>query len=70
MRIGIKCLQIRRSNMNKQFRGIALLLFGILLAITSIPMENFMPGEYYMLPCLIGVGVGVVGVAHAFSNEE
>ena len=48
--------------MKKQFRGIALLLFGILLAITSIPMENFMPGEYYMLPCLIGVVVGVVGV--------
>ena len=56
--------------MKKQFRGIALLLFGILLAITSIPMENLMPGEYYMLPCLIGVVVGVVGVVYAFSNEE
>lgn len=69
MRI-IKCLHIRRLNMKKQFRGIALLLFGILLAITSIPMENFMPGEYYMLPCLIGVVVGVVGVVYVFSNEE
>ena len=32
--------------MKKQFRGIALLLFGILLAITSIPMENL--GEVYV----------------------
>lgn len=56
--------------MKKQFRGIALLLFGILLAITSIPMESFMPGEYYMLPCLIGAVVGVVGLVYALSNEE
>ena len=33
-------------------------------------MENFMPGEYYMLPCLIGVVVGIVGVVYVFSNEE
>ena len=56
--------------MKKQFRGIALLLFGMLLAITSSPMESFMPGEYYMLPCLIGAVVGVVGLVYAFSDEE
>lgn len=56
--------------MKRQLRGIALILLGILLTITSIPMENFIPGEYYMFPCLIGILIGTFGALYVFSREE
>ena len=35
--------------MKKQLRGIALILFGILLAIVSVATEPFSAGETYMI---------------------
>ena len=55
--------------MKKQLRGIALILFGILLAIIGIVDELFSAGDYYMLLCIVGVVCGIVGVIMTFLKE-
>ncbi|MBQ2377372.1 MAG: hypothetical protein IJE62_08470 [Clostridia bacterium] len=55
--------------MKKQLRGIALILFGILLAIIGIVDELFSAGNYYMLLCIVGVVCGIVGVIMTFLKE-
>ena len=55
--------------MKKQLRGIALILFRILLAIIGIVDELFSAGDYYMLLCIVGVVCGIVGVIMTFLKE-
>lgn len=55
--------------MKKQLRGIALILFGILLAIVSVVTEPFSAGETYMIWCLVGGVCGIAGLAMVFAKE-
>ena len=55
--------------MKKQLRGIALILFGILLAVIGIVDELFSAGDYYMILCIAGVVCGIVGVIMTFVKE-
>lgn len=55
--------------MKKQLRGIALILFGILLAIVSVATESFFPGETYMICCIAGGVCGIAGLVMAFAKE-
>ena len=48
--------------MKKQLRGIALILFGILLAIIGVVDELFSAGDFLMILCLAGVVCGIVGI--------
>ena len=55
--------------MKKQLKGIALILFGILLAIVSVATEPFSAGETYMIWCLAGGVCGIAGLVMAFTKE-
>ena len=55
--------------MNKQLKGIALILFGILLAIVSIATEPFSTGETYMIWSVVGGLCGIAGLIMAFAKE-
>lgn len=59
-----------RDYIKKQLRGIALILFGILLAIVSVAIEPFSAGETYMIWCLAGGACGIAGLVMAFAKEE
>lgn len=53
----------------KQLRGIALILFGVLLAMVSVATEPFSAGETYMLWCLAGGVCGIAGFVMVFTKE-
>ena len=55
--------------MNKQLKGIALILFGILLAIVSVATEPFSAGETYMIWSAAGGVCGVAGLVVVFTKE-
>jgi len=55
--------------MKKQLKGIALILFGILLAIVGVADEFFSAGDYYMILCIAGVVCGIVGIIMTFVKE-
>lgn len=55
--------------MKKQLKGIALILFGILLAIVGVADECFSAGNYYMILCIAGVICGIVGIIMTFVKE-
>lgn len=55
--------------MRKQLKGIALILFGILLAVVSVATEPFSAGETYMIWSIVGVVCGIAGLALAFTKE-
>ena len=55
--------------MKKQLRGIALILFGILLAIVSVATEPFSAGETYMIWCIVGGVCGIAGLSMVFAKE-
>ena len=55
--------------MRKQLRGIALILFGILLAIVSVATEPFSAGESYMIWSIVAGVCGIAGLVIAFAKE-
>ena len=55
--------------MRKQLKGIALILFGILLAIVSVATEPFSAGETYMLWSVAGGVCGIAGLTMVFTKE-
>lgn len=55
--------------MKKQLRGIALILFGILLAIIGIADELFSAGNFLMILCIAGVVCGIAGIIMTFTKE-
>lgn len=55
--------------MKKQLKGIALILFGILLAIIGVADELFSAGDFLMILCCAGVVCGIVGIIMAFQKE-
>ena len=57
------------DHMKKQLRGIALILFGILLAIIGLADELFSAGDYLMILLIAGVACGIAGIVMAFLKE-
>lgn len=55
--------------MKKQLKGIALILFGLILTTASIPMDKIWPGDFWMLFCIAGILVGAVGLFMALSDK-
>ena len=55
--------------MKKPLRGIALILFGILLAIIGLADELFSAGDYLMVLLIAGVACGIAGIVMAFLKE-
>ena len=55
--------------MKKQLGGIAVILFGILLAIVSVATEPFSTGEAYMIWSIVGGVCGIAGLAMVFAKE-
>lgn len=56
--------------MNLSLKAIVYILFGILLVTASIPLENYLPGEYYILPCFVGICFGIAGLYVAHRREK
>lgn len=55
--------------MKKQLRGIAIILFGILLVIIGFADELFSAGDYYMILFIAGVACGIAGIIMTFLKE-
>ena len=55
--------------MRKQLKGIALILFGILLAVVSVASEPFSAGETYIIWSVVGGLCGIAGLVMAFAKE-
>lgn len=55
--------------MRKQLKGIALILFGIYLAIVSIATETFSAGETYMIWSVVGGVCAIAGLTMVFTKE-
>ena len=55
--------------MKKQLRGIALILFGILLAIIGVADVSFSAGDHYMILCITGTACGIAGIIMTFLEE-
>lgn len=56
--------------MKKQLQGIALILLGILLTGVSVALSRCLPGEYPLIPCLLGIAAGLVGIFRVFARES
>lgn len=56
--------------MKRLLKGIAIILFGLVLTTASIPMDKIWPGDYWMLFCVAGVITGAVGLYIALSKGE
>ena len=57
--------------MRKQLQGIGLILFGILLCLGGDPINSTIFSDIGDLPfALLGVCVGIVGLALVFKKEE
>ena len=57
------------DHMKNQLRGIALILFGILLAIIGLADELFSAGDFLMILLIAGVTCGIAGIVMAFLKE-
>ncbi len=58
--------------MKKQLQGFSLILFGVLLNVFGVGaiIEHFFGGGYDILPCFIGVAVGVLGLFFVFKKHD
>ncbi len=56
--------------MKRQLQGIALILFGILLALFSVILAPNVQGDYDVLPCVLGGILGVIGLIIVFMRTE
>jgi len=56
--------------MKRQLQGIALILFGILLALFSVVLAPNVQGDYDVLPCVLGGIFGVVGLFFVFLRTK
>lgn len=56
--------------MKKQLKGIAIVLFGLLLTTSSIPLSSLLPGDYGMLFCGGGILIGMLGLFVALSKGD
>ena len=56
--------------MKRQLQGIALILFGILLALFRVILAPNVQGDYDLLPCVGGGIFGVVGLIFVFMRTE
>lgn len=56
--------------MKKQLQGIALILFGILLATIGVAGQLFATGANQMVWCLIGGACGIAGLVLTFAKER
>ena len=56
--------------MNRQLKGIALLLFGIILAILSLVLAPTLQGDYDVFPAIFGCIFGVAGLVLVFTKDQ
>lgn len=57
--------------MKKQLKGIALILFGILLSVSAENLNETVFSNISDVPLAIfGIIIGIVGVIYAFTNEK
>lgn len=56
--------------MKRQLQGIALILFGILLALFSVVLAPNLQGDYDIIPCVLGGIFGVVGLIFVFMRTK
>lgn len=56
--------------MRRQLQGIALILFGILLALFSVILAPNVQGDYDILPCVLGGILGIIGLVFVFMRTE
>ena len=56
--------------MKKQLKGIALLLFGILVSLFGISASSVLQGDYDTVVSLLGVLIGGGGLAMVFSRDR
>ncbi len=56
--------------MNRQLKGIALLLFGIILAILSLVLAPTLQGDYDVFPAILGCISGIAGLALVFTKDQ
>ena len=55
--------------MNRQLKGIALLLFGIILAILSLVLAPTLQGDYDVFPAIFGCIFGAAGLVLVFTKD-
>lgn len=56
--------------MNRQLKGIALLLFGIILAILSLVLAPTLQGDYDVFPAIFGCIFGAAGLVLVFTKDQ
>ena len=56
--------------MKRQLQGIALILFGVLLAVFGVVLAPNVQGDYDVLPGILGIIVGVIGLFFVFMKTE
>ncbi len=66
----MKYFEKEGTEMEKQLKGIGLILFGILLILVSIAIEPFFGGGSYMIPCIAGGICGIAGIIKTLGNKE
>ena len=56
---------------SKKLKGIALILFGILLCMSGSEINRFFMYKLYFVPfSMVGVIIGIVGLAMVFSEKD
>lgn len=56
---------------DKKLKGIALILFGILLCISGSEIDRIFMYKLYFVPfSMIGVIVGIIGLAMVFNEKD
>lgn len=56
--------------MEKKLHGIALILFGILISLSSDSLDNYITHSITVPWALIGLVVGIIGVVIVFSRPK
>ena len=56
--------------MKRKLKGIAILLFALILILASMQMDQIWPGEFWILFWMIGIIVGVVGLVVVLTDGK
>jgi hypothetical protein len=56
--------------MKRKLKGIAILLFALILILASMQMNQIWPGEFWILFWMIGIIVGVVGLVVVLTDDK
>ena len=56
--------------MKRKLKGIAILLFALILILASMQMNQIWPGEFWILFWMIEIIVGVVGLVVVLTDDK